>query len=585
MRAGAYPRIVASVESPSQLPSSQGPYASVSSVASGGPAGPGQSPHWTVDVPRHYNASVDFVDRHVVQGRGKRIAFVEEGRVTTYAQLAENTARCAAAIRGLGVVPEQRVMLCLHDTAEFAAIFFGALRAGAVAVPVNTLLTTDDYTFMLTDSRARVLFVSDALLAKVGPALARLAKPPRVIVVKSPVKGGGDGGEAGASGAEPALTETRVSRTSTYLEYDAVLSASQPSNDVAPTTCDDVAFWLYSSGSTGTPKGAVHLHSHLVQTAALYGRGVLGIREDDVVYSAAKLFFAYGLGNAITFPLHVGATAVLLAERPTPAAVMRTLAKYEVTIFAGVPTLFAALLADRALVDAKGSRKLRISISAGEALPKHTGEKWLARFGTDILDGIGSTELLHIFLSNRHGDVRYGTSGKPVPGYEVKLTGDDGEPVADGQEGSLWVRGPSSCVAYWNQREKSITTFHGPWTRTGDRYVRDADGYYTYSGRSDDMLKVGGIWVSPFEVESALTEHDAVVEAAVVGHADGDGLIKPRAFVVLAQGHAAGDELVRTLQAFVKTKLAPYKYPRWIEFTAELPKTATGKIQRYKLRA
>ena len=543
-----------------------------------------QEPHRAprVHVPRSYNAAVDFVDRHVAQGRGDRIAFVEDGRTTTYAALAERTARAASAIRGLGVLPEQRVMLCLHDTADFAAIFFGAMRAGAVAVPVNTLLTTEDYAFMLTDSRARVLFVSDALLEKVAPAVTRMAKPPRVVVVKSPVNSEGAGAQSSPPGD---LGTTRVSRTVAHLEFDAVIGASEPMAEAEATTADDVAFWLYSSGSTGTPKAAVHLHSHLVQTAALYGRAVLGMREDDRVFSAAKLFFAYGLGNALTFPLHVGATSVLMAERPTPASVMRTLENHAPTIFCGVPTLFAALLADTATAGSKGSPKLRASISAGEALPKHTGEKWRARFGTDILDGIGSTEMLHIFLSNRPGDVRYGTSGKPVPGYEVKLVDDSGQPAPPGEEGSLWVSGPSSCVAYFGQREKSLATFQGTWTRTGDRYIRDAEGYYTYAGRSDDMLKVGGIWVSPFEVESALSEHEAVLEAAVVGHADADGLIKPRAFVVLAAGVAGGDELGRELQSFVKSKLALYKYPRWIEFTRELPKTATGKIQRFKLRA
>ena len=536
-------------------------------------------------MPRLYNAASHFIDRHVEEGRGNRLAFVEEGRNTTYAELAERTARCAAAIRGLGIVPEQRVLLCLHDTADFAAIFFGAIRAGAVAVPVNTMLTTADYAFMLADSRARLIFVSDVLLDKLGPALSQLPKPPpRVVVVKSPM------GEAAANGpsseAPPSGTgETRVSARLAYLELDAVLESSVPSTDVANTTADDVAFWLYSSGSTGQPKGAIHLHSHLVQTATLYGQGVVGIQEEDVVFSAAKLFFAYGLGNAMTFPLHVGATSVLLAERPTPAAVMRTLASFTPSIFCAVPTLFASILADRSLAQARGSSKLRVSISAGEALPKHTGEKWRERFRTDILDGIGSTEMLHIFISNRHGDVRYGTSGKPVPGYDVKIVDDGGEPTPDGEEGSLWVRGPSSCVAYWNQREKTLATFHGPWTRTGDRYVRDADGYYTYSGRSDDMLKVGGIWVAPFEVESALSAHDAVLEAAVVGHADSEGLIKPRAFVVLAEGKSGSNELVSELQAFVKSTLAPYKYPRWIDFTTELPKTATGKIQRFKLRS
>jgi len=533
-----------------------------------------------VHVPRSYNAAVDFVDRHVAEGRGHKLAFVEDGRTTTYAELADRTSRVAAVIRGLGVEQEQRVMLCLHDTADFVAIFFGAIRAGAVAVPVNTLLTTEDYAFMLEDSRARLLFVSDALLDKVQPALSRMAKTPRVVIVKSPAFTG-PRDTAPSSGP----SETRVSRTTLQLEFEATIAATKPSAEVAATTCDDVAFWLYSSGSTGSPKGAIHLQSHLAQTAALYGKGVLGIREDDVVFSAAKLFFAYGLGNAMTFPLHVGATAVLMAERPTPAAVMRALAKHQPTIYCGVPTLFASILGDRSLAESKGSSRLRVSISAGEALPKHTGESWRARFGTDILDGIGSTEMLHIFLSNRHGDVRYGTSGKPVPGYQVKLVDDSGEPTADGEEGSLWVRGPSSCVAYWNQREKSLEAFHGAWTRTGDRYVRDEDGYYTYAGRSDDMLKVGGIWVSPFEVESALSEHAAVLEAAVVGHEDAEGLVKPRAFVVLAEGQKGSEALVAELQAFVKSKLAMYKYPRWVEFVSELPKTATGKIQRHKLRA
>jgi len=309
------------------------------------------------------------------------------------------------------------------------------------------------------------------------------------------------------------------------------------------------------------------------------------VRPDDVVFSAAKLFFAYGLGNAMTFPMHVGASAVLMAERPTPAAVMRTMKAFEPTIFCGVPTLFAAILADPSLGPSAGSPKLRVSISAGEALPKHVGERWRERFGSDILDGIGSTEMLHIFLSNRHGDVRYGTSGRPVPGYDVKVVDDSGEPCPDGEEGSLWVRGPSSCAGYWNQREKSLATFHGPWTKTGDRYVRDESGHYTYAGRADDMLKVGGIWVSPFEVESALAAHEAVLEAAVVGHADEDGLIKPRAHVVLKDRGSGSPELVETLKAFVKERLAPYKYPRWIVFTDELPKTATGKIQRYKLRS
>jgi benzoate-CoA ligase family protein len=304
--------------------------------------------------------------------------------------------------------------------------------------------------------------------------------------------------------------------------------------------------------------------------------------ENDVVYSAAKLFFAYGLGNALTFPFSVGATAVLCSERPTPAVVLRTLHSHQPTIFCGVPTLFASILADPSARE--GSKRLRFSTSAGEALPKHVGEKWVQRFGTDILDGIGSTELLHIFLSNRPGAIHYGTTGRAVPGYRLELRDDDGHPVKDGEEGALWVHGPSSCIGYWGEREKSVETFHGRWTRTGDRYVRDSAGDYTYCGRADDMLKVGGIWVSPFEVESALSAHEAVLEAAVVGHADADGLVKPKAFVVLKDAARATDALIDELKAFVKGRLAPYKYPRWVEIARELPKTATGKIQRFKLR-
>ncbi|HEY0195483.1 MAG TPA: benzoate-CoA ligase family protein, partial [Kofleriaceae bacterium] len=351
------------------------------------------------------------------------------------------------------------------------------------------------------------------------------------------------------------------------------------------------------SGSTGKAKGAMHLHGSLMWTVALYARPILGIEPDDVVYSAAKLFFAYGLGNALTFPLAVGATSVLCADRPSPATVTRVLRRHQPTIFGGVPTLFASLLADPGLSPATTSPRLRVSTSAGEALPRHIGERWRERMASDILDGIGSTEMLHIFLSNRPGDLRYGTTGRPVPGYDLELRGDDdrtplpptsaADAAADAAgdtEGALWVRGPSCCIAYWNDRSRSLAAFHGPWTRTGDRYTRHADGTWTYSGRADDMLKVGGIWVSPFEVESALAAHPAVLEAAVVGAEDADGLTKPKAFVVLRDPASTSPDLIPALQAFVKTALAPFKYPRWIELVPELPKTATGKIQRFKLR-
>ncbi len=517
-----------------------------------------------VVFPREYNAAVDLVDRQVAAGRGARVAYVDDRGVTTYGQLAERVNRAAGALAGLGVEPEQRVMLAMLDTVDFPSLFLGAIKLGAVAVPVNTLLTASDYAGMLRDSRARVVVCSDALRTKVEEAIASAGLGGRVVVVvaETPLGGG----------------------TGAHLRLEDLLARAPAQREAAATTPDDVAFWLYSSGSTGAPKGAVHLHAHLAWTAALYGRGVLGVRDDDVVYSAAKLFFAYGLGNALTFPLAAGGSARLVAERVTPAVVARVMRAQEhaPTIFCGVPTLFAALLADPTFALAPS---LRVSISAGEALPRHVGLAWRERFGSDILDGIGSTEMLHIFLSNRHGDVRYGSSGRPVPGYEVELRDDDGHALAGVGEGALWVRGPSACTSYWNQREKSLATFHGPWTRTGDRYTHDADGTYTYAGRTDDMLKVGGIWVSPFEVESALAAHEAVLECAVVGAADGDQLIKPKAFVVLKDPARASDALVAELKAFVKTALAPYKYPRWIEVVDELPKTATGKIQRFKLRA
>jgi benzoate-CoA ligase family protein len=516
-----------------------------------------------VTFPRRYNAAVDLVDRHLAEGRGDRVAYRDDRAAITYRELAERVNRAGNALLALGVQPEQRVVLLMLDTIDFPAVFLGALKVGAVPVPVSTLLTAEDVRYVLEDSRARAVIVSDALFPKLAAAQAGTLLKPTILIASSP-HGRGDQ-------AAPAMLDEHLARASTSLE-------------AAPTTPDDVAFWLYSSGSTGAPKGTLHLHAHLVRTAVFYAQRVLGIREGDVVYSAAKLFFAYGLGNSLTFPLSVGATAVLTADRPTPDVVGRMMREHRPTIFCGVPTLFASLLADPAFARGGVSPALRVSTSAGEALPRHVGEAWRDRYGTDILDGIGSTEMLHIFLSNRTGSVRYGTSGTPVPGYELKLVGDDGEPVADGEEGSLWVRGLTAAASYWNNRERSLATFHGPWTRTGDRYVRDADGYYTYSGRADDMLKVGGIWVSPFEVESALSAHASVLEAAVVGQQDQDGLVKPKAYVVLKGSVAGSEELIEELKRHVKDRLAPYKYPRWIEIVPELPKTATGKIQRFKLR-
>ena len=466
--------------------------------------------------------------------------------------------RAGNALRALGAGMETRVLMCMADGIDFPVVFFGAIKAGCVPIPVNTLLTPSDYAYLLRDSRARFAVVSAPLLDRFEPALAGQLHLEGVVVA------GGD------AHGRPRLED--------------LLAAASDSLDPAPTTCDDIAFWLYTSGSTGTPKGSMHLHRHLIATAEHYGMATLGIREDDVVYSAAKLFFAYGLGNAMTFPFHAGATTVVLAERPTPDAVMALLREHRPTIFYGVPTLYGALLADPANGRENASPALRLAVSAGEALPAEIGRAFEERFGAPVLDGLGSTEMLHIFLSNREDDVRYGASGKAVPGYELRVVTESGKPAATDELGELWVSGDSSAIGYWNQRDKSRATFQGTWTRTGDKYRVDAEGYYHYCGRTDDMLKVGGQWVSPFEVESALLAHPGVLEAAVVGQDDEQGLVKPKAFVVVAEGSEAGKALAGELKEFVKGRLAPFKYPRWLEFAESLPKTATGKIQRFKLR-
>ena len=495
------------------------------------------------------NAVDWFLDRHVREERGDRVAFTDPWRSISYAGLAKETVRFAGALAQAGIRQERRIALVMLDTVDFPIAFWGSLRAGVVPVPINTLLTPETTEYILKDSRAEAVVVTEAL-AGVLPHIPGL----RVI-------------EAGGSA---------------FADF---LDSGPETVAPVPVSPDEVAFWLYSSGSTGAPKGVRHVHGSLRFTAETYGSQVLGIGPDDVMFSAAKAFHAYGLGNSLTFPMAVGASSVFLPGRPTPEAVLDMMRQYRPTIFGGVPTLYAGLLANPFIGPGAGSDRLRRCISAGEALPADIGHRWKSMVGLDILDGIGSTEMLHIFISNRSEDIRYGTSGKPVPGYEAIVLDEHGHLVPNNEAGELVVRGASAADGYWNQREKTRKTFQGEWTHTGDTYVRDSEGYYRYQGRSDEMLKVSGVWVSPFEVEEALISHASVLEAAVVGHQDRDGLTKPRAFVILRDPGADLEVLAETLKSHVKDRIGVWKYPRWIEFVDSLPKTATGKIQRFRLRS
>jgi benzoate-CoA ligase len=510
-----------------------------------------------IEIPRLYNAAVDLVERHLPR-RADKLAYIDDAGQVTFGELAERVNRFGSGLLSLGLGMESRVLVAMHDSIDWPVAFLGAIKAGIVPVAVNTLLTTADYEYMLSDSRAQALLVSEALLPQFAPLVGKLPFLRHVIVSGSDAHG--------------------------HMAFREVLARGRSELSPAPTTRDDACFWLYSSGSTGMPKGTVHVHSSLIVTAELYAVGVLGLKEADVVFSAAKLFFAYGLGNALSFTLAVGATTVLMAERPTPAAVFKRLTQHRPTVFYGVPTLYAAMLADAALPD-RAALALRLCASAGEALPPQIAKRWREQTGVEALDGIGSTEMLHIFLANAPHDFRHGTTGKAVPGYALRLVDEQGQPVKQGELGELHISGPTAANLYWNNRDKSRHTFCGEWTRSGDKYSQDADGYYVYGGRSDDMLKVSGIYVSPAEVEAALVSHESVLEAAVVGAEDVNRLVKPKAYVVLKPGQAASEPLKAALQQHVKDRLAPYKYPRWIEFAAELPKTATGKIQRFKLRA
>ncbi|TME55002.1 MAG: benzoate-CoA ligase family protein [Chloroflexi bacterium] len=511
-----------------------------------------------VSVPDRFNIADYLVDRHVREGRGGRTAILYGEDSITYGQVAERSNRVANALRSLGIRREERVLLLLLDTPAFAYSFFGAQKIGAVPIPTNTLLKSQDYRYMLNDSRATVAIVSEPLLPQLA-AIPRQELPYlRHLVID------------GAPTAEG-------------IGFEQLLGGA-PTLELEATSKDDAAFWLYSSGTTGFPKGAVHLHHDIVQTVVCYGQGILGITAADRTFSVAKLFFAYGLGNALTLPMAVGATTILWPGPPTPANVYAQIERHKPTLFYSVPTNYGQLLAHKREGADFDLSSLRQAVSAGEALPKALFERFKDRFGVEILDGIGSTEILHIFISNRPGRIRPGAAGELVPGYEARIVDETGAEVPDGTVGNLLIKGDSTCAYYWNKHERTKDTIEGHWIRTGDKFSRDPDGYYWYAGRADDMLKLGGIWVSPVEIENTLLEHPAVQEAGVIGRRDADDLEKPMAYVVLAAGQQPSAELARELQDFVRSKIAEYKRPRWVEFVEALPKTATGKTQRFKLR-
>ena len=511
-----------------------------------------------VGVPERFNAATFFLDRHVVEGRGDRHALRWEGRTITYGDLAARAGRAGHALRARGVQMEQRVLIALSDRPEWVETFWGAIKIGAVAVPVNPGLDAEEYAFLLADSRARVVVAEAAAAASILSVRAQCPFLESVIGV----------GECPAGA----------------LAYETLLAEAAPALAAADTHRDDAAFWGYTSGSTGRPKAAVHLHHDAVHAAELVGARTFGIGRDDVVLSVSKLHFAYGLGNSVLFPAHAGATAILVPERLAAERVFETIVRERPTVLFAVPTVYARMLQVKDAERRFDVSSLRLCVSSGEALPGALFHAWHGRFGLELLDVVGSTEALHDFIANRPGRARPGASGELIPGFEARLVDGEGRPVVPGSVGELWIKGDSTSPTYWNRHEQTKRTMLGAWLRTGDMFYQDADGYFYFCGRGDDMLKVGGMWVSPIEVEACLADHAAVLEAAVIGRLDADGLVKAHAFCVLAEGATPSPGLAAELVQFVRRRMAGYKAPRWLDFVTDLPKTPTGKIQRFRLR-
>jgi benzoate-CoA ligase len=507
-------------------------------------------------LPRKFNAADYFVDRNIREGRESKTAVICEDRKFTYGQIQKGMNQIGNGLKALGVRMEDRVALLLLDTEVYPQAFFGTIKIGAVPICLNTLMRAKDYAYFLNDSRARVLLVDQSLLKIIQGIRSQLSFLEHIVVV---------GGSGGASGEE--------------IPLGPWMTAQYTTLDPAPTSPDDTCFWLYSSGSTGLPKGTVHLQHDMVYAAETYGKQVLKIAESDVCFSAAKLFFAYGLGNGMYFPFSVGATAVYHPGRPTPEAMYENIDRHRPTLFFAVPTLFGSMLTVEGQLD-----PVRVCVSAGEALPPEILKQWKTRFGVGIMDGIGSTEICHIFISNLEDDIRPGSTGQLVPGYKARIVDDAFNDVRDGDIGTLLIKGDSNSPFYWNKHEKTKQTMIGEWLNTGDKFTRDKDGFFYYVGRSNDMLKVGGIWVSPIEVEACIIEHPSVFECAIVGARDKENLVKPKAYIVLNEGFEPSSQLAGEIKQYVKKALAHYKYPRWIEFLDELPKTATGKIKRFELK-